>query len=93
AAFAVAHIPEVDGDLTGLVGSPDLSVWVAVLLIQSIPYLAAVVLSIVSCLELPGTWIGEAEAGVTAPSTMLEPLPADNNGGALPVSAKLDSVK
>ncbi|HEX6571705.1 MAG TPA: glycosyltransferase [Steroidobacteraceae bacterium] len=96
AAFAVSHIPEVDGSLTGLVGSPDLSVWVAVLLIQSIPYAAAVVLSVVSCLELPGTWIGEAGARPvlsTEPSTMLEPVPADNNGGPLPVTAKLDSVK
>ena len=47
----VSRIPEVDGDLTGLVGSPDLTVWVAVLLVQSIPYAAAVVLSIVSCLR------------------------------------------
>jgi hypothetical protein len=70
AAFAVAHIPEVDGNLTGLVGSPDLTVWVAVLLIQSIPYAAAVVVSIVSCLELPGTWIGEAGCRpVTDPET------------------------
>ena len=72
------------------------SVWVAVLLIQSIPYAAAGVLSIVSCLELPGTWIGEAGTEPvmsTEPSTMLEPRPADNSGGPLPVTAKLDSVK
>jgi len=42
------------GDLTGLVGSPDLSVWLAVLLIQSIPYAAAVFVSLVSALNLPG---------------------------------------
>ena len=29
----------------------------------------------------------------TEPSTMLEPMPADNNGGPLPVTAKLDSAK
>jgi exo-beta-1,3-glucanase (GH17 family)/cellulose synthase/poly-beta-1,6-N-acetylglucosamine synthase-like glycosyltransferase len=96
AALAVAHIPQVDGDLTGLVGSPDLTVWVAVLLIQSIPYAAAVLVSIVSCVGLPGRWIGEA--GTTPvlssePSTMHESATAGNNGGALPASAKLDSAK
>jgi hypothetical protein len=96
AAFAVAHIPEVDGSLTGLVGSPDLTVWVAVLLIQSVPYAAAVVVSMVSCLALPGAWIGEAGEGAVVPvgpSTMPEPTVAVNNGGPLPVTAKLDSAK
>ncbi|HET7203262.1 MAG TPA: glycosyltransferase [Steroidobacteraceae bacterium] len=96
AAFAVARIPHVDGELTGLVGSPDLTVWVTVLLVQSIPYAAAVVVSMVSCLNLPGTWIGEAGVGrgiATEPSTMHESAPAVNNGGALPATAKLDSVK
>ena len=96
AAFAVAQIPQVDGDLTGLVGSPDLTVWVAVLLIQSIPYAAAVFVSIVSCLALPGDWIGEAGAGaatvgVTGSSIVL--APAVNIGGALPATARLDSLK
>ncbi len=62
AAWAVSRIPTFDGDLPGLVGSPDLSVWVAVLLIQSIPYAAAVIVSLVSALDLPGAWIGEAGA-------------------------------
>ncbi|HEX9773945.1 MAG TPA: glycosyltransferase, partial [Steroidobacteraceae bacterium] len=62
-AFAVSQIPMLDGDLPGLVGSPDLSVWVAVLLIQSIPYAAAVIVSLVSALDLPGAWIGEAGKG------------------------------
>ncbi len=60
AAFAVSRIPGLDGELTGLVGSPDLSVWVAVLLIQSLPYTAAVLASLVSALDLPAGWIGEA---------------------------------
>ena len=60
AAFAVSRIPSFDGDLTGLIGSPDLSVWVVVLLIQSIPYAASVVVSLVSALDLPGGWLGEA---------------------------------
>ncbi len=41
AAFGVSRIPQLDGDLPGLVGSPDLTVWVTVLLIQSMPYAAA----------------------------------------------------
>ena len=62
AAFAVSRIPSFDGDLPGLVGSPDLSIWVAVLLIQSISYAAAVLVSLVSALDLPGGWLGEAGA-------------------------------
>jgi len=61
AAFAVSRIPSFDGDLPGLVGSPDLTVWVTVLLVQSIPYAAAVAVSIVSALRLPGDWIGECK--------------------------------
>ncbi len=67
AAWAVSRIPTFDGDLPGLVGSPDLSVWVAVLLIQSIPYAAAVIVSLVSALDLPGAWIGEAGAARSEP--------------------------
>jgi exo-beta-1,3-glucanase (GH17 family)/cellulose synthase/poly-beta-1,6-N-acetylglucosamine synthase-like glycosyltransferase len=63
AAFAVSRIPSFDGDLPGLVGSPDLSIWVIVLLIQSIPYAASVVVSLVSALDLPGSWLGEAGPG------------------------------
>ena len=40
----------------------DLGVWVAVLLIQSVPYCAAVLVSLVSALpKLPALWIGRAE--------------------------------
>jgi exo-beta-1,3-glucanase (GH17 family)/cellulose synthase/poly-beta-1,6-N-acetylglucosamine synthase-like glycosyltransferase len=60
AAFGVSQIPNLDGDLPGLVGGPDLSVWVAVLLIQSVSYASAVIVSIVNVLALPGRWIGEA---------------------------------
>ena len=62
AAFGASRIPDIDGDLPGLIGSPDLSVWVAVLLIQSLPYTAAVVVSMVSALGLRAGWIGEAGA-------------------------------
>jgi len=60
AAFGVSRIPDLDGDLPGLIGSPDLNVWVAVLLVQSLPYAAAVVVSLVSALGLRADWIGEA---------------------------------
>ncbi len=43
--------------------SPDLSVWTAVLLIQSIPYAAALAVSLISAFNLPARWLGS-----TAPS-------------------------
>ena len=59
AAIGASQIPNIDGDDLTLIASPDLSIWVAVLLIQSIPYAAAVVVSIVNSLGLSGEWIGE----------------------------------
>lgn len=38
--------------------APDLSLWIAVLLIQSLPYAAAVLVSAVSALPLPAKWLG-----------------------------------
>jgi hypothetical protein len=109
AAFAVSRIPDMDGDMPGLVGSPDLTVWVTVLLVQSIPYAAAVIVSLVSSLQLPGHWIGEArdtwisepvvldEADAVASQPVHAALSAatrsGDNGGALPATAKLDSAK
>jgi exo-beta-1,3-glucanase (GH17 family)/cellulose synthase/poly-beta-1,6-N-acetylglucosamine synthase-like glycosyltransferase len=92
-ALAVAHIPDVDGDLTGLVGSPDLTVWVTVLLVQSIPYAAAVLVALVSGSKLSGHWIGEAGAKGFEPMATQDVAPAGHNGGALPATAKLDSTK
>ncbi len=37
---------------------PDVSVWVAVLLIQAVPYAAAVLVSLVSAMSLPARWLG-----------------------------------
>jgi hypothetical protein len=73
-AFGVSQIPNLDGDLPGLMGSPDLSVWVAVLLIQSVPYAAAVIVSIVNAFALPGHWIGEA--GLQAAPALAPPVHA-----------------
>ena len=72
AALAVSRIPSFEGDLTGLVGSPDLSIWVAVLLIPSIPYAAAVFVSLVSTLNLSGAWLGEAGAAPAASEPEVE---------------------
>jgi hypothetical protein len=76
AAFGVSQIPNLDGDLPGLMGSPDLSVWVAVLLIQSVPYAAAVIVSIINAFALPGHWIGEcrAEPAIVPSRTWSAPL-------------------
>jgi hypothetical protein len=92
AALAVAHIPEVDGNLTGLVGSPDLTVWVAVLLVQSIPYCAALVVALVSAMPWSGEWIGEtgieAMPDVDAATTSHAATPATDPAAALAVERR-----
>lgn len=50
AAFAVARIDAMD--------SPDLRVWIIVLVIQTIPYWAAVLMSLIGALPLPAQSIG-----------------------------------
>jgi hypothetical protein len=52
AAFGVSRIPTMQG--------PDLTVWQIALAIQSVPYAAAVLLSIVSALRWPAKLIGVA---------------------------------
>jgi exo-beta-1,3-glucanase (GH17 family)/cellulose synthase/poly-beta-1,6-N-acetylglucosamine synthase-like glycosyltransferase len=84
AAFGVSRIPALDGDLPGLVGGPDLTVWVAVLLVQSIPYAAAVVVSLVSALGLSGDWIGEVAGDHDARDTeIVRPPPGAQNPASL----------
>jgi len=51
AAVGLTRLPE---ELKG----PDVSVWVAVLLIQAVPYGAAVLVSLVSALAVPARWLG-----------------------------------
>jgi exo-beta-1,3-glucanase (GH17 family)/cellulose synthase/poly-beta-1,6-N-acetylglucosamine synthase-like glycosyltransferase len=51
AALGLQTVPEE-------LSSPDLSVWTAVLLIQSIPYAAALVVSLISAFNLPARWLG-----------------------------------
>lgn len=38
--------------------APDVSLWVAVLLIQAIPYAASLLMSLISALSLPARWLG-----------------------------------
>jgi hypothetical protein len=47
--------------------SPDRSLWVAVLLIQALPYAATVLMAFVSVLPLPGWLIGKAGGQSTPP--------------------------
>jgi hypothetical protein len=54
---------------------PDVSVWVAVLLIQAVPYGAAVLVSLVSTLSLPAKWLGPLPTRVPAPLAQPEPKP------------------
>lgn len=43
--------------------APDVSLWVAVLLIQSIPYAASLFMSLVNALSLPARWLGRPPRG------------------------------
>jgi cellulose synthase/poly-beta-1,6-N-acetylglucosamine synthase-like glycosyltransferase len=51
AAWGVASIKQM--------GSPDLAVWIFVLIIQTVPYIAAIIMSLLSALPLPARIIGE----------------------------------
>jgi exo-beta-1,3-glucanase (GH17 family)/cellulose synthase/poly-beta-1,6-N-acetylglucosamine synthase-like glycosyltransferase len=46
---------------------PDTSVWVAVLLIQAVPYAAALLVSLASALSLPARWLGRPVRARSAP--------------------------
>lgn len=50
AAWGVASIKQM--------GSPDLAVWIFVLIIQTVPYIAAIIMSLMSALPLPASIIG-----------------------------------
>jgi cellulose synthase/poly-beta-1,6-N-acetylglucosamine synthase-like glycosyltransferase len=52
--FGTAYFPGIPEELQ----SPDLSLWVAVLLIQSVPYAASIIVAAVSALSLPAKWLG-----------------------------------
>jgi len=56
AAWGIARIPQE-------IGSPDLKMWIAVLLIQSIPYAASLLVSLVSAFPIPASALGATEDG------------------------------
>jgi exo-beta-1,3-glucanase (GH17 family)/cellulose synthase/poly-beta-1,6-N-acetylglucosamine synthase-like glycosyltransferase len=60
-----------------LMGSPDLSVWILVLLVQTVPYLAAIIMSLVSALPLPAQLIGTPK-----PTRHQAPVAGDDYDGA-----------
>ena len=49
--------------------APDVSLWVAVLLIQAIPYAASLLMSLISALSLPASWLGQLPGQPDAPAT------------------------
>ncbi len=51
AAWGILRIPQE-------IGSPDLNMWIAVLLIQSIPYAASLIVSLVSAFPIPASVLG-----------------------------------
>ncbi|MBC7984258.1 MAG: beta-(1-3)-glucosyl transferase, partial [Candidatus Obscuribacterales bacterium] len=59
AAFAVTQVPE---ERT----SPDRAMWTIMLLIQSLPYLAALLVSLASAFPLPAKWLGARARDVPA---------------------------
>jgi hypothetical protein len=65
AAWGILRVPKE-------VGSPDLTVWIAVLLIQSIPYAAALAVSLVSAFNFPASVLGEGRYRTNQPA--VEPL-------------------
>ena len=63
AAWAVFNVTQggvgADPDRSNIVGSPDRSMWIIMLLIQSLPYLAAALVSLVSAFPLPARLLGQ----------------------------------
>ena len=60
-AFGLTHPFSVAGFALGIpeeLRGPDVSVWIAVLLIQAIPYAAALLVSLLSAWPLPARWLG-----------------------------------
>jgi hypothetical protein len=60
-AFAVTQVPD---DLEG----PDRAMWTIMLLIQSLPYLATLLVSLASAFPFPARWLG------ALPATQAQPL-------------------
>ncbi|MEQ1802808.1 MAG: glycosyltransferase [Gammaproteobacteria bacterium] len=91
--LAAWGVSEID-----LMGSPDLAVWIIVLMIQTVPYLAAIVMSLVSALPLPAGLVGlptptrhqeshSVGAATAATSPPLETRGLDSRGGEVAAEA------
>jgi hypothetical protein len=74
AAFGVTQVPE---ELT----SPDRAMWIIMLLIQSLPYFAAVLVSLASAFPLPARLLGEAPrvSQVTKAGGVAEPTAPESD--------------
>jgi len=62
-AYVLTHHLSIGTRVFGIpeeLKGPDLSVWVAVLLIQSVPYAAALLMSCISVLPMSSRWLGKA---------------------------------
>lgn len=49
--------------------APDVSLWVAVLLIQALPHAASLLMSLISALSLPARWLGRPPMSTDLPAT------------------------
>jgi hypothetical protein len=61
AAYFLTHQVTLAGELIGVpeeLRGPDVTLWVAVLIIQAVPYAAALIVSLISALSLPARWLG-----------------------------------
>jgi len=77
AAYFLTHVvqftPDVVLGIPEELRGPDVSIWVAVLLIQAVPYGAALLVSLVSALSLPARWLGPSADKRAALKTMTQP--------------------
>lgn len=60
--FCAAMVTNIPDEIKG----PDLTVWILVLLIQAVPYLAAVLVSFISAFPLPAKLLGSDEEAATS---------------------------
>jgi cellulose synthase/poly-beta-1,6-N-acetylglucosamine synthase-like glycosyltransferase len=73
-AWVLSHpltlFPGVTLGIPETLRGPDTSVWVAVLLIQAIPYAATVLVALISAAPLPARWLGAASPHTSAPALL-----------------------
>jgi hypothetical protein len=74
--FAAFKVMDVDQDLN----SPDRAMWIIMLLIQSLPYLAALLVSLASAFPLSASLLGKAPAKSDSAKLLPEPAEGPPNG-------------